>query len=116
MLEAAITLPVMFLLTMLIVQWALVWHARHLAESAAQEALRSAAAYRSSATTGRQDGTAFLAQTGGHLLTHPVITVRRSATGVHVHVHGVVLNVEPFGSFTVDADADGPVERYVGAP
>jgi hypothetical protein len=108
-LEAAITLPVIFLLTMFIVQWAIVWHARHVAEAAAQEALRTAEAYASSAAT-------FLSQTAPHMLLHPVITVHRSAIGVEVHVHATVRSVVPFGSWSVDADADGPVERYVSTP
>jgi Flp pilus assembly protein TadG len=115
-LEAAITLPVIFLLTLFIVQWAIVWHARHVAEAAAQEALRTAEAYASSAAAGRQDGATFLSQTAPHMLLHPVITVHLSAAGVEVHVHATVRSVVPFGSWSVDADAAGPVERYISTP
>ncbi len=113
-LEAAITLPIMFGLLMTVVQWAIVWHSRNVAQSAAQEALRTAESYQSSAAAGHADGVTYLRQVAPHALPDATVTVRRTATTVSVHVHGEVMSVIPFGSFTVDETASGPVERYVG--
>src|SRR5664280_400237 len=43
--EAVIIVPVLVVLTLLVVQFVLVWHGRHVAQAAAQTAARSAAAY-----------------------------------------------------------------------
>jgi hypothetical protein len=111
--EAAITLPALVLLTMLIVQCAILWHTRHVAQAAAQEALRTAESYQSTAAAGRQDGLTLLRDVAPHALSHPVVTVTRTATTVRVHLHAQVSTVIPFASLTVDADASGPVERYL---
>lgn len=115
-LEAAITLPAMILLTMVIVQWAIVWHARHVVQAAAQQALRAAEAYQSSAAAGHADGINFLHQVAPHALLNPSISVQRSPTNVTVHVHATVKSVIPFGSFAADATAAGPVEIFVSPP
>lgn len=115
-LEAAITLPVMFLLLMVVVQWAIVWHSRNVVQSAAQEALRTAESYRSSAAAGHADGITYLRQVAPHALPSATVTVRRTATTVTVHVHSTVMCVIPFGSFSADETASGPVETYVATP
>ena len=68
-LEAAIITPIIIVFTMLIVQFALLWHGRHVAEAAAQAAARSAAAYTSTAALGQADGASYLAQVAPHLLS-----------------------------------------------
>lgn len=111
-LEAAITLPAIVLLTMLVVQWAIIWHARHVAQAAAQEALRAASDYGSTAAAGRQDGLSMLQLTAPHALQHPRVTVTRGASAVTVHVHATVYSVIPFATAHIDATAAGPVESW----
>ena len=41
--EAVIIIPVIVVLTLLVVQFVLLWHGRHLAQAAAQTAVRAAA-------------------------------------------------------------------------
>jgi hypothetical protein len=41
-LEAVIVLPAMIVLAMLVIQYALLWHGRHVAQAAAQTGLRVA--------------------------------------------------------------------------
>lgn len=113
-LEAAITLPAMFFLTMFVVQWAILWHARNVAQAAAQEGLRTARGYESSAEAGRADAASFLAQVAPNAMPGATVTVDRSATSVTVKVHSSVMSVVPFGDFSVDESATGPVELYVG--
>lgn len=116
LLAATITLPVVFFLLMGIVQWAIVWHTRNVAQAAAQEALRTAAAYRSSAAAGQADGDSYLAQVAPHVLPHGCVHVTRTATEVRVRVHCSIVSILPFGSYAVDETAAGPVETYVNSP
>lgn len=114
-LEAAITLPVIVLLLMMIVQWAIVWHTRNIANAAAQEALRTAEQYNSTAAAGQQDGETYIAQVAPHVLPSGCVAVRRSATTVTVRVHcKITMSVVPFGTYWVDDTVSGPIERFVG--
>ena len=111
--EVVITFPVLILLVMLVVQFALLWHARHVAEAAAQDGLRSARGYASTAELGQQDAQSYLAQVAPRLLLAPTVDVRRTPTTVTVRVHAGVLSIVPLG-LDVDETAVGPVERFVG--
>ncbi len=112
-LEAAITLPIIFFLLMIVVQWAIVWHSRNVAQAAAQEALRSAQSYQSTAAIGQADGNNYLAHVAPHALGGGCVTVTRSATTVTVRVRCKVMSVIPFGTFYATETMSGPVERYV---
>ena len=112
-LEAAITFPVLILLVMFVVQFALLWHGRHVAEAAAQDGLRSARGYASTAQLGQQDAQSYLAQVAPKLLLQPAVDVQRTDTTVTVRVRADVLSIVPMG-LTVDELAAGPVERFVG--
>ena len=111
--EVAITFPVLMLLVMAVVQFALLWHARHVAEAAAQNGLRSARGYASTAQLGQQDAQSYLAQVAPRLLLAPTVDVQRTPTTVTVRVHADVLSIVPLG-LRVDETAIGPVERFVG--
>jgi hypothetical protein len=111
-LEAAITLPTIVFLLMAIVQWAIVWHARGLAQAAAQEGLRNAAAYGSSTATGREDIQNYIRQVAPNALRDPQIDVTRSGNTITVHIHASVPSLVPFGTFSVDATASSPAETW----
>lgn len=111
--EVVITFPVLILLVMFVVQFALLWHARHVAEAAAQDGLRSARGYSSTAELGQQDAQSYLAQVAPRLLLQPTVDVQRTPTTVTVRVHAGVLSIVPLG-LDVDETAVGPVERFVG--
>lgn len=111
-LEAAITLPVIVFLLMAIMQWAIVWHARGLAQAAAQEGLRNAAAYGSTTGAGRQEIVDYIEQVAPRALADPRIEVTRTGDTISVHLHADVPSLVPFGSFSVDAIASGPVETW----
>lgn len=115
-LEAAIVLPIVFFLIMLIVQWAVVWHARSVTEAAAQEGLRTAEQYQATAAQGHADTVSYLSQVAPHSLPDPQVTVTRTARTATVTVSARVASVIPFGHFTVSETASGPVETYVDAP
>ena len=61
MAEAVIIVPVIVILTMVVVQFALLWHGRHVAQAAAQTAARTAALYLGNAAAGSADADGYLA-------------------------------------------------------
>lgn len=113
--EAVLIVPIVVVLTMVVVQFVLLWHGRHVAQAAAQTAARSAAAYQATAAAGQADGNAYLQQVAPNLLPGRDVQVVRDATTVTVNVHADVLSVIPFGSFTVDESASAPVEAFTAA-
>lgn len=112
--EAVITLPVVIVLTMLVVQYALLWHGRNVAEAAAQDGLRSARAYQATATMGEHAALGYLHEVAPNLLTNPHVLADRTATTVTIEVKAHVLSILGFGVFSVDERAVGPVEVFVG--
>jgi Flp pilus assembly protein TadG len=66
--EAVIIVPIIVVLTLLVVQFVLVWHGRHVAQAAAQNAARSAAAYQAQPAAGQAAGNDYLAQVAPNLL------------------------------------------------
>ena len=76
--EAVIIVPVIVVLTLLVVQFVLVWHGRHVAQAAAQTAARSAAAYRAAPVAGQAAGDAYLAEVAPNLLPGRTVTVTRT--------------------------------------
>ena len=110
-----IIVPVIIIATLVVVQFVLLWHGRHVAQAAAQTAARAAATYQGSAEGGRADGDAYLAEVAPNLLPGRNISVTRDASTVVVTVHADVLTVIPFGNFTVDEQASAPVEAFTSA-
>ena len=115
MLEAAIVLPVIIVLTMLVIQYALVWHARHVAEAAAQDGLRAAAGYAATPAAGQSAASTYLTQVAPQLVRDPQVTVTVTATTVTVTVHAHVLSLLAFGRFDITEHAAGPRELFVAA-
>lgn len=112
--ETVIIVPVIIVFTMIVVQFAMIWHGRHIAQAAAASAARSAAGYTADPGRGQADAASYLGQVAPTLLTGPVVTVDRGPVQVTVTVRAQVLSVVPFGSFSVDERAVAPVEQFVG--
>ena len=115
----AVVFPACLALVLLVVEAALVFHARDIAQAAAQEGLRQARLYDGSAIGGQRRAEDFLAQTGGgDLLDGSEVLVSRDGESVRVEVRGHALSLLPGLRPTVAAVAAGPVERFVpaGAP
>lgn len=115
-LQLVAVFPAFLLIVLLVVQTALVWHARNVAEAAAQEGLRQARLFDGSSTAGRAEARSFLAQTAGDLLTDTAVDVERSNQQARVEVHGRALSLLPGIRPRVDAVATGPVERFIPGP
>ena len=65
-----------------------------------------------SAAAGNTEGQRVLAQLGSGPLRGTSVNVQRGATQASVTVTGTVINVIPFATFTVHAEAVGPVEKF----
>jgi Flp pilus assembly protein TadG len=111
--EAVITLPVLIMMVMFVVQYALLWHGRHVAEAAARDGLRDARGYQSSAAAGEQTAADYLRQVAPNLLTEAQVNAERTDTTVTITVRAKVLSILPFGDFSVTETVAGPVERFV---
>lgn len=109
--ELVIATPLLLLLLLAIVQFALAVHAHHIAQAAASRALATARAEKATARDGQTDGQALLDAVGSAALTEPRVTVNRNATVASVEVSGGVVPVVPFLALHVTAHAAGPVER-----
>ena len=114
--EAVIIVPVIVVLTLLVVQFVLVWHGRHVAQAAAQNAARSAAAYQAQPAAGQAAGDDYLAQVAPNLLPGRTVTVTSDATGTTAIVDADVLTVIPFAAFHIQEQATAPLEIFVGTP
>ena len=111
-----IIVPVLVVLTLLVVQFVLVWHGRHVAQAAAQNAARSAAAYHAQPAAGQGAGDDYLAEVAPNLLPGRSVTVTRDAAGVTANVGADVLTVIPFAAFHIQEQATAPLEIFVGTP
>lgn len=109
--EAAILLPVLMLLTMLVVQAGIWFHANAVATTAANHGVDAARVQDGSANDGHEAATQFLDDPG--VLRSPSIEVRRDAETASVTVSGDVASLMFGIPFSVSATADAPVERLL---
>jgi Flp pilus assembly protein TadG len=114
--EAVIIVPVIVVLTLLVVQFVLIWHGRHVAQAAAQTAARSAAAYQGQPAAGQAAGEEYLAAVAPTLLPGRTVTVTRDATAATAVVQAGVLTIIPFAAFAVHERSTAPLEIFVAAP
>ena len=115
-LELALLTPILLLVILSVVQFALVFHARHVALAAAQSAARVAREqptgdWRSAART---EAVQYVNKIGPQLLTR-VDAVPEENTARHergVTVGGEAVPVVPFFTFHVSEHSSGPIECY----
>ncbi len=108
--SAVILAPVAILAVMLAIQAGLVFHARSLVQTAAQDAARAAQAESATAAEGEAAGLRWIP--AGGLLEDPAITVTRTDTQVDVVASSGVISLVPFWDPTVIATVSGPVEVF----
>jgi Flp pilus assembly protein TadG len=110
--ELVIATPVLLLLILLIAQFALYMHATHIVQAAASEALSAARVSGGSTSAGNTEGQRILAQLGSGPLQGTSVNVQRGSTQASVTITGTATSVIPFMTFTVHAEAVGPVEKF----
>ena len=108
--ELVIATPLLLLLVLGVVQFALWEHATNLAEAAAQQGLSVARLQGESAQAGTAETQSVLAQLGTGVLVGPQVTATRTATTTTVVVSGRAESVVGIFSLPVRATAAGPTE------
>ena len=109
--ELVLATPLLGLLLMAAVQFALWQHASHMAQVAANEGVQTARAYGSSATAGRTDTEALLRDLSGGALSGTSVTASRSATSATITITGRAESVIPGLTFPVKVTVTAPVEK-----
>ncbi|WP_408656638.1 TadE/TadG family type IV pilus assembly protein [Jatrophihabitans sp.] len=110
--EAVIVIPLVVSLTMIVVQYVMLYHARNVTEAAARDGLRVARGYQASAAQGKTAAEQYLTDVAPKLLAARNCDAQRSAVTVVMVCHAEVASVVPFGSFSVTEQATGPVETF----
>lgn len=109
--QLVLIVPALMLLALVVVQFALAWHARHIAQYTAQRALAAARIEHGTPADGQAQARRSLAALGGRILTRPNITVDRTTAQTTVHITGTVMAVVPGLTLHASATASGPTER-----
>lgn len=111
--ELVIATPLLLLMVMAIVQFALWSHATHIAQAAAAQGLAAARVQDATAPQGDAAARHLLDQLGRGPLTNTRIDATRSGDAVFIRVSGDTSAVIPFLHLPVHAEAAGPVERFM---
>lgn len=110
--ELVVATPLLLLLILAVVQFALWQHATHVAQTVAQQALTAGRVQGGSDQNAAAQGAALLDQLGSGVLVHPAITASREADTTRVVVTGNAEGILPFLSLPVRSVAVGPTERW----
>ncbi|MGH2690368.1 MAG: TadE/TadG family type IV pilus assembly protein, partial [Actinomycetota bacterium] len=110
--ELVLVTPVLLLLIAFVLQFALWYHASHVAEAAAQEGARTARVFGGSAEAGRETAEHFLAETGPKVVVDPEVTATRNAGTARVDVRGHAVTLVPGLRLGITASAESPTERF----
>lgn len=110
--ELVIVFPVAMLLVLLLLQAALWFLGRSVAQDAAQDGARAAALLGGSPAAGEQAAKADLAQLAGPMLSSTSVSATRAAGRAQVTVTGKAESLLPGFSLTVSASAAEPTEEF----
>lgn len=111
--QLVLVVPALLLSMLLVVQFALFWHACHIAQYAARRALAAARAEDGTTEAGRTQARRSLAALGGRVFIARSVTVARTSNQVTVQVGGTVTRVLPVPGLVLHASgtASGPTEK-----
>jgi hypothetical protein len=110
--ELLIATPLLFLLVLSVVQFALFEYAAHVAEAAAQQGLAASRVSGGTADDGTTAAHVLLGQIGSAVLTNEAVATTRGATTTTVTVSGDAEPVLPFFSLPVKVSATGVTEVF----
>ena len=115
--EIVIAVPLLMLLILLVIQFAIWEHAESIAHATAEEALAAARVQGGTAASGQQRAAQVISQIGSSVLVGPQVSVTMTPAEVTVEVTGTAERVLPVPglSFPVTVTVTGPVERFVPA-
>lgn len=110
--ELVLLTPLLMILLLTVIQFALWQHARQVLLAAAQEGARAARAQGGTAQDGRARALDYIHQLGPDLVSSPAVDVNRGVDVVTVRIHGQAVNIVPGLPLVVSATSAGPVERF----
>src|SRR5215208_8070252 len=99
--QAVVIAPVLLFGLMLIVQAGLYFHARNVAEQAAQEGAAEARSFDGNEASARQRALQYLGILGDRALTNREVSVSRGPQTATVTISGDVISLVPFVSWSV---------------
>lgn len=111
--ELVIATPLLLLILLVIVQFALWSHATHIAQAAASQGLSAVRAQDGTVAEGTASAQQVLDQLARGPLTGTSISTDRGADSAAVRISGSATSVIPFLHLPVHAEITGPVERFV---
>ncbi len=114
--QTVLIAPVLLLTLMTIVQFGLLFHAKNVAENAAQEGAAAGRRFDGSESSAEERARRFLDELGPGMLTTRDVRVDRTAETATVTVTGSVVSLVPGLDLEIEETASGPVERYVPPP
>jgi len=117
--ELVLLTPLLIVIVFGLVQAALVWHAQHVVDAAAQQGARlervdagTAAGAPTDPATVRTETISYLHQLGADLVGQPAVSVARTPGWVTVTVTGHAVSLLPGATLSVHATSRGPVEAF----
>ncbi|WP_031520613.1 TadE/TadG family type IV pilus assembly protein [Streptomyces sp. NRRL F-5123] len=110
--EMLFVLPVLFTLVLLLAQVTVWWHATHIAQATAADALAATRVQGGTTAAGQTEADRVLDQLGRGPLESVHVSVTRGADRAQVRITGTASSVVPFVHLPVRATAAGPVERF----
>jgi Flp pilus assembly protein TadG len=115
--EIVVAVPLLMLLILLVIQFAVWANAESIAHATAEEALAAARVQGGTAAAGQQRAEQVISQIGSSVLVGPQVSVTMTPADVTVRVTGTAERVLPIPglTFAVTATVTGPVERFVPA-
>jgi Flp pilus assembly protein TadG len=108
-----IILPVVLLAVWLVLQLAMVMHVQHVAEAAAQDAALAAA---SASGDPQRVAADLMDRSAGSLSSDVRVVTTSTAERITVVVRASVIQIFPFGNFSVKAAASAPTEGFISQP
>ena len=113
--ELVIATPLLLLLIMAVIQFALWEHATHIAQAVAQQGVSVARLQDETPAAGQSQARSVLDQLGTSVLADANVTATRTATTTTVTVTGHAESILGIFTLPVKATAVGPTENYTEA-
>ncbi|MFF4506664.1 TadE/TadG family type IV pilus assembly protein [Streptomyces sp. NPDC001401] len=110
--EMVIIMPALLTMVLLLAQATVWWHAAHIAQATAADALAVTRVQNGTVVSGQGEAQRVLDQLGRGPLRGAHVSVIRTADNAEVRVTGTASTVIPFLQLPVRAHASGPVERF----
>ena len=111
--ELVVATPLLLVLILAIVQFALFEHATHVAQAVANEGLAASRVVGATEASGNEAAHALLDQLGKSVLVGGQVTTTRGAATTSVTVTGAAESLLPFLRLSVHVVASAPTERFV---